>query len=376
MRDPAHQEKRRRRVRMSMTIIEKTWTRLPGAPVPQEALIELLPRWVRGDKLRLANQVFKRAAVSSRHMVVPLEELTIPGRTFAQKNDVYKRVLREELTALTAAIRAEASQADLSSVDLLVTSSCTGFQIPTMDTLIIQELGLPRQVRRVNLTEHGCAGGAVAIGLAHEWLRAHPDRRALVVCAEFCSLTFQTEDLTDENLVGAAIFGDGAAAVLLAGAEAAKKAPGAAPRLRIRDTYREFFPGTEYFMGFDVNEAGLKLKLSQDVVPFARTQFPGLFERACARWEVTGPHAFELGSIHPGGRRILEILEDEVGVTSAVTQTSWECLRRYGNVSSVSVLITLDRLLSMALPKPSALGLLSAFGPGFGAELSLLEVAA
>jgi alkylresorcinol/alkylpyrone synthase len=361
---------------MVMTLIEKTWTQFPGEPIAQETLIDLLPSWLQGNQLRLATQLFRRAAVSSRHMVVPPGEITVSGRTFAQKNEQYKRVIREEIGTLGAAIRADLSAEERDSIALLVTASCTGFQIPAMDALIIQELGLPRDVRRVNLTEHGCAGGAASVGLAHEWLSAHEDRRALVVCAELCSLTFQPEDTTDENLVGAAIFGDGAAAVLLSGPLASpSERPSKA--LRIRDTYREFFPATEYFMGFDINDAGLKLKLSQDIVPFSRSMFPALFGRACARWDVKGPHVFELGSVHPGGRRILEVLEDEVGLSAAVTRTSWECLRRYGNVSSVSVLVTLDRLLAdRPSADPGALGLLSAFGPGFGAELSLLEVAA
>jgi alkylresorcinol/alkylpyrone synthase len=361
---------------MAMTIIEKTWTQFPGDPIAQDALIELLPEWLRGEKLRLATRLFRRAAVGSRHMVVPFAELPIPGRTFAQKNEQYKRVIREEIGALGAAIRADLSASERDSIELLVTASCTGFQIPAMDALIIQELGLPRDVRRVNLTEHGCAGGAASIGLAHEWLTARADRRALVVCAELCSLTFQPEDTSDENLVGAAIFGDGAAAVLLSGPLATPSAR-PFPTFRIRDTYREFFPETEHFMGFDVNEAGIKLKLSPDIVPFSRRMFPGFFRRACARWDVQGPHVFELGSVHPGGRRILEVLESEVGISAAVTRTSWECLRRYGNMSSVSVLVTLDRLLVERPPvNLGALGLISAFGPGFGAELSLLEVEA
>jgi len=145
----------------------------------------------------------------------------------------------------------------------------------------------------------------------------------------------------------------------------------------LRDTFREFFPAAEHFMGFEVNEAGLKIKLSQDVVPFSRSELPAVFARACEKWDLPGTHVFETGSLHPGGRRILEILEENVGVSSAVTRTSWECLARYGNMSSVSVLCALDRLLEeRASESPGALGLISAFGPGFVAELSLLEVAA
>jgi alkylresorcinol/alkylpyrone synthase len=297
-------------------------------------------------------------------------------RSFAQKNDIYKHSIRTEVATLSDRIRAETSEAERSTIDLLITVSCTGFQIPAMDALVIQNLKLPVGLRRLNLTQHGCAGGAASLGMAHEWLAAHPTRRALVVCSEFCSLAFQPEDLSNENLVSAAIFGDGSAAVLLAGSET-EPASSSIRHLAIRDTYREFFPETEHFMGFDVNESGLKIKLSQDVVPFSRFGLPEVFGRMCKKWNVASPQSFETGSLHPGGRRILEILEDCVGLSKTVTRSSWECLSRYGNLSSVSVLVALDRIRRETEDaRDRSLGLVSAFGPGFGAEFSLLELGA
>src|SRR5262245_48887848 len=116
---------RPRRVRMAMTIIEKTWTRFPGNPIAQETLIGLLPAWLGSEKLGLATQVFRRAAVSSRHLAVPPAEMVIPGRTFAQKNEQYKRIIREEIGELSATIRADLSKEERASVALLVTASCT-----------------------------------------------------------------------------------------------------------------------------------------------------------------------------------------------------------------------------------------------------------
>lgn len=355
--------------------IEKTWTQFPGEPFAQDALAALLPRWLPESKLGLARQLFRRSGVERRHLVLRPDEATLRGRSFADKNRLYKASIAREAAALCEQIRASVSARDLATVDLLVTTSCTGFQIPALDAPIIQGLGLPLGLRRVNLTEHGCAAGAQALGLAHEWLAARPEKRALVVSAELCSLAFQAEDVTDENLVSAAIFGDGAAAVLVAGPDASP-GPG---EVVIRGAFREFFPGTEYFMGFDVDDAGLKIKLSKDVVPFTRSSLGALIGRACDRWNLPGPEAFAFGALHPGGRRILEAFEDHAGMSKATTRTSWECLASYGNLSSASVLVTLDRTLA-TLEEPEgsggALGLLSAFGPGFGAELLLLEARA
>lgn len=362
-----------------MAIIEQTWTQFPAARFAQDELAEHLPRWLDAPKLPLARQIFRRSAVATRHMVLGPEALLARGRTFAAKNAIYRAAIAAEVRALCRAARASDGGRRLAGVDLLVTASCTGLQIPAMDALVVRELGLSRELRRVNLTQHGCAAGAAAIGFAHEWLRASPASRALVVCAELCSLAFQPEDTTEENVVSAAIFGDGAAAVLLAGDEVEAPRAALAPhvRLAVRATHRELFEGTEHFMGFDVNEAGLKIRLSRDVVHFAKRELPALFARACDRFRVAGPGALAFGAIHPGGRRILEVLEDDVGVTRAVTEPSWACLRERGNLSSASVLVVLDRLLGASRPiRAGDAGILCAFGPGFGAEMALLAAEA
>lgn len=358
-----------------MATIERTWTHFPGRPYPQAELAAYLPKWLSGPKLALAQQLFRRSGVSSRNLVAPPEELVSLGRSFAAKNDRYGTEIRKMAGAVAQRVLEETTHEERRSIDLLITASCTGFQIPAMDAAIVAALGLRPTIRRVNLTQHGCAAGAAGVGLSHEWLRANPDKRALVVCAELCSLTFQAEDLTEENLVSAAIFGDGAAAVLLSGDQAASRQGASGPQIRVRDTYREIFAGTEHFMGFEVNDAGLKIKLSRDVVPFCKDKLDRVLAHACDKWCLPGPVALTLGAVHPGGRRILEVLEDDVGLPTSVTRSSWECLEGHGNLSSATVLVTLDRLLARRHElEPGALGLLSAFGPGFCAELGLLEV--
>jgi alkylresorcinol/alkylpyrone synthase len=353
-----------------MTHIERVWTHFPGKRYAQAEIASHLPLWVPEEHMGLAGQLFARSGVGHRNLVAKPEEVLSIGRSFATKNELYRCEIETISLALSAAVGASVPSSALSTVDLLVTASCTGFQIPAMDALVVRALDLPKGMRRLNLTEHGCAAGAAAIGLAHEWLTAHPRERALIVCAELCSLAFQPEDVAVENLVSAAIFGDGSAAVLLAGPRAR---PFAEPSsVHVQGTFREIFPDTVHFMGFDLNGAGLKIKLSRDVVEFSRTELPALFGRACRAWGVASPQAFAIGSLHPGGRRILELLEDEVGLSRAVTRTSWDTLAEHGNMSSVTVLAALERLVASPRASVPELGVLSAFGPGFCAELSLI----
>ena len=166
----------------STTTIERTWTRFPGRAYAQAELVEELRRWVPAARLGLAKQLFLRSGVTQRHFAVPPAEMLARGRSFAAKNDRYKRAVREQVSALCRTIAGTTTPEERATVDLLATASCTGFQIPAMDALVIDELRLPRGARRLNLTQHGCAAGAAAIGVAHEWLAARPRRRARGVC--------------------------------------------------------------------------------------------------------------------------------------------------------------------------------------------------
>jgi alkylresorcinol/alkylpyrone synthase len=357
-----------------MAIIERTWTFFPGRVYAQDDLAAVLPRWLDGRLLALGRQLFRRSGVATRNLVLSPEEIILGRRSFAERNEVYRTAVRDATAALSRRICEVTTEEQRSSVDLLVTASCTGFQIPAMDAPLIAALELSPNVRRICLTEHGCAAGAAGLGIAHEWLQRCPEARALVVCVELCSATFLPDDMTEENLVSAAIFGDGAAAVLLAG-DRAPALPLRTPFLRVRDTFRELFAGTEHLMGFEVRDEGLKIKLSRDVVPFSARELPDFFSRVLHHWGLSGPEALSIGAVHPGGRRVLEALEDYVHLPTSVTRTSWETLEKHGNMSSVTVLAALDRLVeNRAAFAPGARGIVSAFGPGFCAELGLLQV--
>ncbi|MDC0744249.1 3-oxoacyl-[acyl-carrier-protein] synthase III C-terminal domain-containing protein [Polyangium mundeleinium] len=356
-----------------MAIIEQTWTFFPGRSYSQAELSEALPRWLDGRALGLARQLFRRSAVERRNMVITPEELVSVGRSFAAKNELYCTTVRDACGALARRIAEGTTEDERDSIDLVITASCTGFQIPAMDATLVAALSLSPNVRRINLTQHGCAGGAAALAIAHEWLVGHPEARALVVCVELCSLTFLPEDRSEENLVSAAIFADGAAAVILAG-ERAERRDMKVPALRVRDTFRELFACTEHFMGFEVRDEGLKIKLSRDVVAFAERGLPDLFARVLRRFDVPDASRLSFGAVHPGGRRVLEALEDHARFPKSVTRTSWDTLEQHGNMSSVTVLVALDQLLHEEGPLgPGALGLVTAFGPGFCAEIGLLE---
>ena len=249
-------------------------------------------------------------------------------------------------------------------VDLLITVSCTGVMIPSLDAYLAQEMGFRPDVRRLPITELGCAAGAAGLARAWEYLAAFPDRTALLVSVELPTLTFQRKDFSQANLISAILFGDGAAGVVVTGREAI------GPRILASESF--LFPQSLDAMGFDLRDSGFHIVLSKDVPQLIREKVRGLAEDFLARnaLHLSDVSAFLL---HPGGQKLLSFMEAELGLTSEDTAISWDVLRRFGNLSSASVLFILQEWMTRREMPSESYGLLMAFGPGFTAEMLLLQ---
>jgi alkylresorcinol/alkylpyrone synthase len=190
-----------------------------------------------------------------------------------------------------------------------------------------------------------------------------------VLAIELPSLTFQKQDLSMTNLVAASIFADGAAAAVVRG----ERAPGgvARPGPVLVDSLSHLFPQSQYLMGFDLKDGGFHIVLDRDVPHALKGRVRPLVAELCAR---NGVDVADLRfcALHPGGRRILEDLDADLGV-AGLTEPSWDVLRDYGNLSSATVLFVLDEVLRQQPPPSGAWGLLAGFGPGFSAELTLMR---
>ena len=319
-----------------------------------------------GRRLDAALELFDHAAVERRFSVEPIEHLGTP-RTLSDTQDRYRehavglgrKVAREALT------RAGVAAAD---IDLIITTSCTGIMIPSLDAYLVDDLGLRPDVRRLPITELGCAAGAAALARAHDFLVGFPGARALVIAVELPSLSMQRADLSPANLVATALFGDGAAAAVLAGAEAAD---GMSGTVAILETLSHIWPRSTYALGFDLKDDGFHSVLSKDIPALLRSEIGALIRTLAAR---RGMGRDQLSSfvLHPGGRKILGFVEEELGLSRADTQPSWDVLRDYGNQSSASVLFVLQEWLTHRRPAAGTHGVLAAFGPGLTSEMLLL----
>ncbi len=315
---------------------------------------------------RAARRIVDNTRIDARYLALPPDEILRP-RPLADKSADYARFARQlgEHVGRRALDRAEVAP---DAVDMIVTTSCTGVMIPSVDAYLVEQMRLRRDVVRLPITELGCAAGAAALARAREHVTLYPDHTVLVLSIELPSLTFQKEDLSMTNLVAASIFGDGAAAAVVRGARAAG---GARPGPVLVDSACHLYPESQYLMGFELKDGGFHIVLDRDVPHALKGRVRPLVDELCRR---NGVASDELAfcALHPGGRRILEDLDADLGLAGK-TEPSWDVLRDYGNLSSATVLFVLDELLRRQPPPLGSHGLLAAFGPGFTAELSLMR---
>jgi len=348
-----------------MSSIVATATRAAQFDHAQLEIKEHAVAWLNGASggLKSALSAFDSGLVARRSSTIPLRDV-FRVRGFGESNDLYVERSIELATAVTkeALRRAKRRARD---VDLFVSTSCTGFMIPSVDAHVAERLKMKPSLRRLPITEHGCAGGAVALGFAHDHLVAHPGGTALVVAVELPSLTFQYGDRSPANVVSAALFGDGAAAVVLT-AEPAKGRP------RIVRVASHRFEKSLDWMGFHLEDSGLHIVLSREIPRRIREHARNLIEGFLAECGLA------LGDVHhflfhPGGRKILEAFEATLALPRDALAASRAVLRAHGNLSSATVLFILEEHMKHVVAKPGERGLLIAFGPGFGAELLLLQ---
>ena len=334
---------------------------------PQAVLLAALREYWRGqiENPRMLDQLHAHAGVDGRHLVLPLERY-YDLKNFGEFNRVWIEAAQE---LGEHAIRCAMSRAglDLSQIGALFFVSVTGIASPSIDARLINRMKLPTNIRRTPIFGLGCVAGAAGVARAADYVRAYPDQVAVLLSVELCSLTLQREDLSLANLVSSGLFGDGAAAVVVAGADVpVNTGP------EIIATGSVFYPDTEEVMGWDISEKGFRIVLSREVPDVVREHLGPDVDALLAE------HGFkrsDVGSwvMHTGGPKVLEAAEESLGMKKGEIQASWDCLRRVGNLSSASVLCVLEDVMLNRRPEPGTLGVMAALGPGFCSEVVLLR---
>ncbi len=317
----------------------------------------------RADLQKLLERVFCSSGVEERHFAFP-PEYYLEGKGFEERNRDY--VTQASALATEAAHTClSRARLDPAEIDHLFLVTTTGLATPSLDALLFPELGLRADARRWPIFGLGCAGGAGALTRAADVLAGAPGQRALVIAVELCGQVFTPRARTATDMIGIALFGDGAAAVLVAGVDA--NGGGA----RILATRSVLFEDTRHIMGWDFTADGMRLNLSKDVPDLIRNDLRPVVEGFLADAGVAADDV-AFWALHPGGRKIIDTYRETFGLTEEALRFTRRSLAKNGNLSSVSVLTVLENVVSMGRPKAGDIAFVCALGPGFGAELLLV----
>jgi predicted naringenin-chalcone synthase len=340
-------------------------SQLPQYSRTTTEIIPFLDTWLIGQDerfIRKVKKIFENAAVDKRYSIMdPIEVFT--ATSFEDKNAIYVReVIDLGEKVLNKALAAASWKPE--DIDFIITVSCTGIMIPSLDAYLINKLKMRQDIVRLPVTEMGCAAGISGIIYARNFLKANPGKKAAVIAVESPTATFQLDDFSMANIVSAAIFGDGAACVLLTSEEEA-----AGPTILDDEMYH--FYDNEHMMGFKLTNSGLQMVLDIEVPETIASHFPNIIHPFLAKNDMAIEEIDHL-IFHPGGKKIVQTVDELFAGLGKNIDATKAVLRMYGNMSSATVLYVLERIIATQ-PKKGEKGLMLSFGPGFSAQKILLE---
>lgn len=358
-------EKNSTRRRMNGVRISSVSKMLPKYSRDTQTILPYVERWLGDQEDRFRRKVlkiFEGAAVDKRYGIMDIDEVFTPT-SFEEKNVIYVREVKELGTGVLKKALDQAGWL-ATSLDYIITVSCTGIMIPSLDAHIVNELNMRQDIVRLPVTEMGCAAGISGLIYASNFLKSNPGKRAAVIAVESPTATFQHHDYSMANMVSAAIFGDGAACVLLSSEPGA---PG--PQIVGEEMYH--FKDATHMMGFDLTNSGLRMILDASVPETIAAHFPRIIYPFLEKHNSSIDRVEHL-IFHPGGKKIVQTVEELFGKLGKNLDDTRETLRLYGNMSSATVLYVLERIIEKSIPEGEQ-GLMLSFGPGFSAQRVLLE---
>lgn len=363
------------------TYIHHIETLLPQYSYRQDYARDRMVGWMPGKRnRRLIHGIYDHSGIETRYSVLPdfgpnaepvLFHQDADGRiiepTTHARNRYYAQCSREMVVEAGHKVLETAEGFSKNDITHVITVSCTGFYNPGPDLDLILGLDLPASTERYNLGFMGCYAAFPAMRMADQFCRARPDAVVLVVCLELCSLHLQFHEEAD-SLLANSLFADGAAAVLIS----ARKPAAHRPALAIDSFTSALAPEGAKDMAWEIGNHGFDIRLSTYVPKIIAENITQIIEGVLdsSPWNLN-----DIGTwaVHPGGRSIVDRVETALELNPAQVEDSREVLRNFGNMSSVTVLFVLHRILNRdGLDRKHPICAM-AFGPGLTIETALLE---
>ncbi|CAM3376980.1 type III polyketide synthase [Paracoccus nototheniae] len=313
----------------------------------------LQSRFSQFDRLAPA---FLNAGIDTRHSVVPLDWFRQPHGWVDRTQAYADGAVRLFCDAAAKALDQAGLRAD--QVDVIVTVSSTGIVTPTLEALSAKQMGFRPDTMRVPVFGLGCAGGVSGLAIAADLAMARPAAVVLMVAVETCTVLFRLDRLAKADIIATALFGDGAAAVVLRAGVRADD-----PRPRIGQGRQHMWPDTLSIMGWTVEETGLGVIFDRSIPAFAEAELRTALD------SLIPDHPVDRHVCHPGGAKVITALESTLSLADGALDAERQVLARNGNMSAPTVLFVLDQVL-----KDGATGSLLALALGPGFTLSVLPI--
>jgi len=327
----------------------------------QAQMYELISRYApfyRNERIR---HVFMNSDIDYRHFFFDIETVH-PNET---PDDLHARFLQGSMKIGKEAITRtlENGGFNVTDIDYLVVVSCTGYTCPGLTSRLIKEMNFRTNIQRADLLGMGCAGALPGLQRAYDFVKAYPDKKALLLTVEICSACYYIDESL-ETVVGNAICGDGAAAVVLQMTDSSE-----IPKISSFETHLE--PSLLDSVGFEQREGKLRIILSKDIRDIAGGLAKVVITKLLTLNNLT-KEAVNHWILHSGGRKVIDNLKKELELSEEQVTHSKTVLRNWGNMSSPTVLFVLNETLSLANPRPGDLGVMLAMGPGLALESALI----
>jgi predicted naringenin-chalcone synthase len=300
--------------------------------------------------------------IEYRHLAIDKDHF-VP---FETADELHARFSANALPVAAEAVRSCLEKGNIAAdeIDFVVVATCTGYLCPGLSALLIKELGMRTNLQRADLVGMGCAGAMPGLQRGYDFVMAYPARKALVVTVEICSACYYIDESL-ETVVGNAICADGAAAVVLADQETAN-----GPAITRFETLLE--PSFIDTVGFQFRSGKLRIVLSKDI----RDSAGGLAEKLISnilQQEGIGREDVRHWVVHSGGRKVIDSIKKESGLSEDQLKHSRCVLRNFGNMSSPTVLFVLNEVMTRGAPQEGDIGVMLAMGPGLAVEGAVLR---
>lgn len=357
-------------------VIEAVATGFPTTTVPQAEAAERVAALFDdpAQRARIA-RIYEKTRIDTRQMAVDplapefLDFGRAPATIRQRMNLFYEHAVP---LAVDVAGRALAQGAESAAeIGLLVFVTSTGLLAPGVDIAVARELGLSPTVNRIVVNFMGCAAAMNGIRTAVDYARAHPDKKAMVVCLELSSVNAVFADDVNDVIIHS-LFGDGCAAVVVGAGQA--RHPLAPGKVVVRDSFSHLFDDAADGIVLGVNHNGITCELSEDLPQYILRGVDPVLTRVLAR-NGLDKNEVDLWAVHPGGPKIISESVRSLGIDPGRARTSWDVLARFGNMLSVSLIFVLERMIrDHSVTEPISTGVAFSFAPGVTLEGLVFDI--